>query len=108
MTARKAPEAPETEEPTPVEDPFAGEIVPDQVLPTDPEPKTKKHPALPATYHSKDGEYLVNIARPWGPVVVSVIPRGWHGAPPLQLPLEDLEGLVGALGEALKKHKGQG
>jgi hypothetical protein len=98
---------PEVKDETLEPDPFAGENTPLPVLPTDPEEGQDGHADLPASYHSEDGQYLVNVARPWGPVVVAVIPKGWHGAPPLQLPIDDLAGLIKVLQVANKKHKGQ-
>lgn len=103
MNAAKPTEEPDVVTP----DPFEGENTSAPVIQAEPEEGQDGHPDLPASYHSENGEYLVNVARPWGPLVVSVIPRGWHGNPPLQLPLEDLPQLIAALNEAQKKHKGQ-
>lgn len=70
-------------------------------------PKVKQHPELPASYPSASGEYMTNVSRPWGPVVVAVIPRGWHGAAPLTLPIKDLPELLESLQKALDEHEGQ-
>ena len=72
MTARKTKAADETVPVDDTPDPFAGEVTPEPVLQAEPEETPKGHPDLPASYHSADGEYLVNVARPWGPIVVSV------------------------------------
>jgi hypothetical protein len=67
----------------------------------------KEFPELPASYQTESGLYRVNVTRPWGPVVVSVLPKGWHGGAPLDLPLEELGGLIKVLQAAWDAHEGQ-
>jgi Pyruvate/2-oxoacid:ferredoxin oxidoreductase delta subunit len=68
---------------------------------------SRKEAELPASYPTKSGNLLVNVTRPWGPIVVTVVPKGWHGPAALDLPLEELGELIDALKAAQSAHEGQ-
>lgn len=71
-------------------------------------PKVDGHPELPVSYFTEDGgQHTVSVTRPWGPIVVAITPKGWHGGAALELPLEDLEALGKLLVKVAKAHKGQ-
>ncbi len=69
--------------------------------------KGRTYPELPQSYPTEDGEYYVNVARAWGPITVGVVPEGWHGAAPLQMPLADVEKVRDLLTKVLEEHEGQ-